>query len=68
MLHDPDRYADPMEFIPERYLKTSAKGAEPDPHEIVFGYGRRYASLVLNSLLIPNFLTDHVPVWFGSEA
>ncbi|KAF7553348.1 hypothetical protein G7Z17_g3701 [Cylindrodendrum hubeiense] len=37
-LHDPEVYADPSSFNPERYLEPSK---EPDPMNIAFGYGRR---------------------------
>lgn len=36
--HDPEVYADPESFEPERYL---APRSEPDPREVVFGFGRR---------------------------
>ena len=38
ILHDPDTYANPLEFNPERLLGDHP---EPDPGETVFGYGRR---------------------------
>lgn len=41
MLHDPDRYADPMVFDPSRFIPTSTKSAEPDPTGMCFGFGRR---------------------------
>lgn len=37
VLHDPKVYADPKRFVPERYLKPRN---EPDPGNVVFGYGR----------------------------
>lgn len=42
-LHDPDVYTDPLEFIPERYLKTETHEPEQDPRVAAFGFGRRYA-------------------------
>ncbi|KAJ7339250.1 cytochrome P450 [Mycena albidolilacea] len=41
MSHDPERYADPMEFKPSRFIATDSKEAEQDPAQICFGYGRR---------------------------
>ncbi|KAJ3545484.1 hypothetical protein NM688_g5618 [Phlebia brevispora] len=42
LLHDPARYTDPAEFKPERFLKDkSGRASEEDPHNIVFGFGRR---------------------------
>ena len=40
---DPDNYTDPLEFKPERFLRSelSEGKPEPDPHDIVFGFGRR---------------------------
>ncbi|KAI5118225.1 hypothetical protein M0805_000721 [Coniferiporia weirii] len=38
MTHDASVYHDPFNFIPERFL---GKNAEPDPRNLVFGFGRR---------------------------
>jgi len=38
MLHDPETYPDPMNFIPERWLGETTL---PLPRDMVFGYGRR---------------------------
>lgn len=39
MARDPECYADPWTFNPERFLGSSA---ERDPRELAFGFGRRY--------------------------
>lgn len=39
MLHDPDIYPNPLDFVPERWL---AEPSPPHPREIIFGFGRRY--------------------------
>ena len=44
ILHDPDSYADPLEFKPERFL---GEEPEPDPRETVFGFGRRICECFL---------------------
>ncbi|ATY64296.1 cytochrome P450 oxidoreductase [Cordyceps militaris] len=36
--HDPESYADPEKFDPERYI---APRSEPDPRGVIFGFGRR---------------------------
>ena len=36
--HDPSVYSDPMAFRPDRFLGPNP---EPDPHRLVFGFGRR---------------------------
>ncbi|KAJ7812014.1 cytochrome P450 [Mycena olivaceomarginata] len=41
MAHNPERYTNPMEFNPSRFIATDSKEAEQDPAEICFGYGRR---------------------------
>jgi len=38
VLHDPSKYKDPTEFIPERFLGSTP---EEDPKHFAFGYGRR---------------------------
>jgi cytochrome P450 len=38
MMHDPDVYANPMEFQPERFL---GEHPAPDPNTLAFGFGRR---------------------------
>jgi len=38
MLHDPEVYPDPMNFVPERWL---ADPSPPHPREFIFGFGRR---------------------------
>ena len=44
MLHDPREYSDPMEFRPERFL---GEHPELDPRAIIFGFGRRWVSMML---------------------
>ena len=39
--HDPAVYQNPMQFNPERFLATEKQIPEPDPHTLVFGFGRR---------------------------
>ncbi|KAI0700157.1 cytochrome P450 [Cerioporus squamosus] len=42
IMHDPKTYANPDVFEPERYLKNGILNPDtPDPHDVVFGYGRR---------------------------
>ncbi|OGE54266.1 hypothetical protein PENARI_c006G06548 [Penicillium arizonense] len=41
MTHDPAVYHDPMIFKPERFLGMDGRGPEMDPHDLVFGFGRR---------------------------
>lgn len=43
MAHDSSVYQDPMEFKPARFIKTENHEPEPDPRELCFGFGRRYA-------------------------
>jgi cytochrome P450 len=39
--HDPKVYHDPSVFKPERFLNSPEHEAEPDPHNVSFGFGRR---------------------------
>ena len=39
MARDPECYADPWTFNPERFLGSNP---ERDPREFAFGFGRRY--------------------------
>ncbi|OOF97574.1 hypothetical protein ASPCADRAFT_129254 [Aspergillus carbonarius ITEM 5010] len=39
--HNPDVYADPMAFNPDRFLASEGHLPERDPHLLVFGFGRR---------------------------
>lgn len=42
MLHDPEEYPQPDEFIPERFIKGGKINPNiQDPTEIAFGFGRR---------------------------
>ncbi|KAG1755525.1 cytochrome P450 [Suillus lakei] len=41
MLNDPQTYANPSEFNPERFLAKDGKEPETDPRTICFGFGRR---------------------------
>ncbi|KAJ7271330.1 cytochrome P450 [Mycena haematopus] len=41
MAHDPERYVNPMEFNPSRFIPEDGRKAERDPASICFGYGRR---------------------------
>ncbi|KAG2138517.1 cytochrome P450, partial [Suillus clintonianus] len=41
MLNDPQTYANPSEFNPERFLAKDGKEPETDPRAVCFGFGRR---------------------------
>ncbi|KAH8690781.1 cytochrome P450 [Talaromyces proteolyticus] len=39
--HDPSIYNDPSIFNPSRFMPTETYAAQPDPHNVTFGFGRR---------------------------
>ncbi|KAG2148110.1 cytochrome P450 [Suillus clintonianus] len=41
MLNNPETYANPSEFNPERFLANNGKKPETEPRTICFGFGRR---------------------------
>ncbi|VDC03998.1 unnamed protein product [Peniophora sp. CBMAI 1063] len=41
MLHDPEVYANPHDFKPDRFIARDGRPAEPDPRLCFFGFGRR---------------------------
>ncbi|KAG1892828.1 cytochrome P450 [Suillus subluteus] len=41
MLNDPERYANPSQFNPDRFLANDGKKPETEPRTICFGFGRR---------------------------
>ena len=41
LLHDSQRYADPMTFNPDRFIATPTHPSEHDPRDFAFGFGRR---------------------------
>ncbi|KAG1820513.1 cytochrome P450 [Suillus subaureus] len=41
MLNDPERYTNPSQFNPERFLANDGKKPETEPRTICFGFGRR---------------------------
>ncbi|KIL00351.1 hypothetical protein PAXRUDRAFT_8298 [Paxillus rubicundulus Ve08.2h10] len=41
MMHDPDVYPDPFLFKPERFAPGEGQEPEADPHNGIFGFGRR---------------------------
>ncbi|KAG2121265.1 cytochrome P450 [Suillus clintonianus] len=41
MLNNPQTYADPSQFNPERFLAKDGKEVEMDPRTVCFGFGRR---------------------------
>jgi cytochrome P450 len=41
MLNDPQTYANPSQFNPERFLANNGKEPETEPRTVCFGFGRR---------------------------
>ncbi|KAI0721292.1 cytochrome P450 [Cerioporus squamosus] len=78
ILHDPERYSRPDEFIPDRFIEDGALNMEAgDPAHIAFGFGRRicpgryfaeaalfiYIATVLHTLDIsPPLSEDGLPI------
>ncbi|KAG6902463.1 hypothetical protein C0995_016325 [Termitomyces sp. Mi166 len=51
ILHDPEAYANPHSFSPERFIATEDRPAEPDPRNVSFGFGRRICPGIVEYLL-----------------
>ncbi|TFY63043.1 hypothetical protein EVJ58_g3473 [Rhodofomes roseus] len=47
MLHDPDTYAQPEVFNPDRFIASEKNAAETDPRKIIWGFGRRDFAKIL---------------------
>jgi cytochrome P450 len=43
MAHDPEVYAHPDMFDPSRFIASVGHVPEPDPRDLIFGFGRRCA-------------------------
>jgi cytochrome P450 len=41
MLNDPQTYANPTQFNPERFLAKDGREPEMEPRTVCFGFGRR---------------------------
>ncbi|KAJ2932209.1 hypothetical protein H1R20_g4906, partial [Candolleomyces eurysporus] len=60
MMHDPDVFDKPTEFIPERYIKDGKIDLSvPDAHHAAFGHGRRNDALFL---MAASLLATHTVV------
>jgi cytochrome P450 len=59
MSHDETIYADPMIFNPDRFLGPNP---EPDPMDIVFGFGRYVVSSVPPTAVVTKRLTTGAAV------
>ena len=55
MLRDPDVYTDPDTCDPTRYAPSAKNPAgQPDPREVVWGFGKRYATYLSPSSETPS--------------
>ena len=63
MLRDPEEYADPDAFIPERFMPKEGERMPRDPGKIAYGYGRRWVSRIAfkGLVLINGLITVFVP-------
>lgn len=57
MLHNPETYANPSQFNPERFLENDGKRSEVEPRTICFGFGRR---------ICPGILLTEASIWISA--
>ncbi|KAG2151901.1 cytochrome P450 [Suillus cothurnatus] len=57
MLHNPETYANPSEFNPDRFLANDGKKPETEPRTICFGFGRR---------ICPGLLLAEASIWISA--
>ncbi|KAG2119058.1 cytochrome P450 [Suillus discolor] len=57
MLNNPETYANPSQFNPERFLTNDGKQPEPEPRTICFGFGRR---------ICPGLLLAEASIWLSA--
>ncbi|KAG2138998.1 cytochrome P450, partial [Suillus clintonianus] len=57
MLNNPQTYANPSQFNPERFLVNNGKKPEPEPRTIAFGFGRR---------ICPGLLLAEASTWLST--